>query len=480
LQRTDLTDPGKELAISGLTSDSRQVREGYLFAALPGSKTDGTKFIEDAITHGASIILAPEDVSLPDISGADVEIVRSPNPRQDFARIAAKFYKLQPETILAVTGTSGKTSTVSFVQQLWHLSGIKDCASLGTLGLRGPNMRKAGSLTTPDTQSLHAALADLAAVGIDHLAMEASSHGLDQYRLDGVRIKAAAYTNLSRDHLDYHKDMDDYFAAKARLFSEVMPNGSLAVINADDEYSSQMNDICRNAKHRIITFGEKADGLRLISREAKPGGQAIRFSYDGKEHEVMLPLAGDFQVMNALCALALVGGASGDMESIIPLLADLRGVPGRLQLIDGHPKGAVYVDYAHKPAALETILKTLRPHTTGRLVCVFGCGGNRDQGKRALMGQIADELADTVIVTDDNPRYEDAATIRQQILQAAPGAREIADRAEAIRTAVKEAGEGDVIVIAGKGHEEGQIIEEKVYPFNDAEEVKKAIEGVKK
>lgn len=471
----DLLNSEKDLPVNGVTSDSRQVKKNYLFAALPGSKLEGSKFIADAIDHGASIILADENAKLPE-GVSDVVLIKDKNPRQAFAKLAAKFYKLQPEHIVAVTGTSGKTSTVSFIQQLWHLSGNVKCASLGTLGVRGPGIRRYGSLTTPDTQSLHAELADLAAVGINHLAMEASSHGLDQFRLDGVLIDAAGFTNLSRDHLDYHASMDDYFMAKARLFSEVMQPNGVAVINADDEYGQRLIKISKDAGHTVMTFGVTGDDLKLLNRVPRPDGQDISIEVLGKKYDLTLPLVGEFQVMNALCALGLVMAKDKIAENYIHHLENLRGVPGRLQLVPGHKKGAVYVDYAHKPAALEAVLKTLRPHTEGRLVCVFGCGGNRDAGKRPLMGKIAGDLADKVIVTDDNPRYEDAATIRTQIMEVIPQATEIADRAEAIQKAVSELQEGDVLVVAGKGHEQGQIIADTVHVFDDVEEVKKAIE----
>lgn len=466
----------ENLPIDGITSDSRQARKGFLFAALPGNKTNGSEFIVDAIQHGADYILADKGYVLPHESEGRVTLISSDNTRQDFAKIAAKFYKLQPENIVAITGTSGKTSTASFVQQLWHLSGLENCASLGTLGIRGPKMRVAGKLTTPDTQSLHAALADLSAAGIDYLAMEASSHGLDQYRLDGVTVQAAAYTNLSRDHLDYHSDMDEYFEAKARLFSEAMQKHGRAILNADDEYFSKLEKICLDAGHEVFSFGYKGENIKILKRQAKPNGQEISFDLNGRKYEVMLPLVGDFQVMNALCAMALVMPYFDNGDKVIENLSKLRGVPGRLQLIEGHPKGAVYVDYAHKPAALETILTTLKEHTKNNLVCVFGCGGNRDKGKRALMGEIAERLSDKVIVTDDNPRYEEASKIRKEILSSAPNATEIAERKEAIRKSVLDLNDGDVLVIAGKGHEEGQIIGDEIHPFNDADVVRDIIQ----
>lgn len=463
-------------ALKGVTSDSRQVRAGFLFAALPGAKTDGSGYIDDAIAHGATHVLLRDDASIEEQEG--VTYLRVKNPRKIFTQIVAKFFKLQPENTIAVTGTSGKTSTVTFVQQIWHLSGLSKCASLGTLGVRGPGMMKQGRLTTPDAEQLHAELADLAAVGIQHLAMEASSHGLDQFRLDGVKVKAAAFTNLSRDHLDYHENMDEYFDAKSRLFSEVMPQGGKAILNADDEYYPKLQEICKENNHDVISFGKEGDAIKINSITPLPQGQNVSFSVKSEVYDVTLPLVGEFQVMNALCALGLVLSLDFDPAKYSATLEKLRGVPGRLQLVGGHPKAAVYVDYAHKPAALETVLKTLRPHTAGQLVCVFGCGGNRDPGKRLMMGKIATDLADKVIVTDDNPRYEDGAEIRKQILSAAPNAIEIADRALAIVKSIEELEEGDVLVIAGKGHEKGQIIGEKVLPFDDLEEAKKAIEKV--
>lgn len=467
------------MPVKGVTSDSRQVRKGFLFAALVGVKADGAQFIGDAIRNGASHILVKQGTKIPDHDG-DITVIEAENVRQAFAQIAAKFYKIQPDNIVAVTGTSGKTSTVSFAQQIWHLSGIKQCASLGTLGVRGPGLRRYGGLTTPDSETLHAELADLAAVGIHHLAMEASSHGLDQYRLDGVKVKAAGFTNLSRDHLDYHETMDDYFMAKARLFTELLQDGGTAVINADDEYGQKLIKICQDKNIKILTYGEKGEDLKLIKRTPKPHGQDIECEILGQAYSIALPLVGEFQIMNALCALGLVLSQNCAPEKYVGTLNNLRGVPGRLQLVEGHPKGAVYVDYAHKPGALEMVLNTLRPHTQNNLICVFGCGGNRDEGKRVLMGEIANTLADKVVVTDDNPRYEDPAKIRAQILEAVPKAIEIPDRAIAIQKTVQQLEEGDVLVIAGKGHEQGQIVEEEIYPFDDVEEVQKAINQLKK
>lgn len=457
--------------ITGITADSRVVKRGYLFAAIPGSKGDGRSYIEDAIMHGASVILAPRGTVLPD-DAEDVVLITDDNPRRKFAQMAAAFYAQQPDTIVAVTGTSGKTSTVSFTQQLWHLTGIKNCASLGTLGTRGPNIRKYGGMTTPDAQALMAELADLAASGITHLAMEASSHGIDQYRLDGVTLKAAAFTNLSRDHLDYHHDMEHYFESKTRLFTELLPPDGVAVVPVDDAWGKKLLPLITQ---QMITIG---GDIAVDKIEAVPHGQLLTLSVLGKKHDIELPLVGDFQVRNAMIALGLAIATGVDAGKATAQLEHLRKIEGRLQLIEGHKAGAaVYVDYAHKPAALETILKTLRPHTQGRLICVFGCGGDRDPGKRPMMGRIASDLADVVIVTDDNPRSENAAEIRKQILAEAPGAKETGDRRKAIQEAISMAKDGDVVLIAGKGHETGQIIADKTEPFDDAEESKKAIEG---
>jgi UDP-N-acetylmuramoyl-L-alanyl-D-glutamate--2,6-diaminopimelate ligase len=478
LHLSTLIKAPRDAEITGVTADSRQVRPGYLFVAVPGNKTHGADYIADAIMHGASAVLAGMDVKLP--AGSDVILINHENPRLALAKIATSFYKLQPDVIVAVTGTSGKTSTVAFTQQLWTLYGISQCASLGTLGIRGPNLRQSGSLTTPDTVSLHATLADLAAAGISHLAMEASSHGLDQYRLDGVRVTAAGYTNLSRDHLDYHKDMDEYFEAKARLFSEVLERSGIAVLNADDEYFDRLANICRKSGHKIMSYGARGENIRLLERTLCPIGQSVKLYVMGQEYDVTIPLVGEFQVMNALCALGLVLAGDGEPSSVVPLLSKLRGVSGRLEQVHGHPQGAaIYVDYAHKPAAVEAVLNTLRPHTEGRLFCLLGCGGNRDAGKRPIMGRIAAGLADVVIITDDNPRHEDPALIREAMMEGAPDAKEISGRREAIRWAISELREGDVLVIAGKGHEQGQIIGDRVEPFDDIEEAQEAIEIMK-
>lgn len=477
MRLSQLIETDINVDVTGVTADSRLVKKGNVFVAIPGSKANGNQFIADAIMHGARVIVAEEGADLPE--GSEAQILIVPNARLALAQIAAHYYGRQPQVIAAVTGTSGKTSTVTFTQQLWELSGIAQSASIGTLGVRGPGLVRSGSLTTPDTVSLHAELSDLASVGITHLAMEASSHGLDQYRLDAVNISIAAYTNLSRDHLDYHSDMDEYFAAKMRLFANVMKHG-IAVLNADDDYFEKVSAICAKAGHRTVTYGEEGSDIKILSRTAEPMGQRLKLSVYGKEFELTLPLVGKFQVLNALCALGIVIAEDAEVDVVVPLLSRLQGVPGRLQLVSGHPKNAaVYVDYAHKPAALEAVLATLRPHTKGRLVCLVGCGGDRDAGKRPVMGRIATGLSDLVIITDDNPRSEDPAEIRSAMMEGAPDATEIGDRRKAIEYAIEELEEGDVLVIAGKGHEQGQIIADRVEPFDDVKIAKETIEKLK-
>lgn len=462
--------------IVGITADSRKVRRGWLFAALPGAKADGAQYIVDAVSNGAAAIVGLPDLRVP----PGIAFITDSNPRRAVSLMAARFYARQPEMIAAVTGTNGKTSTAHFTQQLWEASGHKS-ASLGTLGVRGAGLDKAGSLTTPDPVALHEEMAGLAAAGVTHLAMEASSHGLHQYRLDGVRMKAAGYTNLSRDHLDYHGTMEDYFTAKARLFSDILPQDGAAVLNADVPEYAELRGLCAERGMRVCGYGRGGDGIKLLHRTALPHGQELMIETGGRKYDLTLPLVGPFMAMNALCALGLAAeGAFENMERYVMALANLRGAPGRLQLVTGHPAGAaVYVDYAHTPDALENILAALRPHTAGRLVCLVGCGGDRDPGKRPIMGGIAARLADIAIITDDNPRSEEPAKIRAAMMAAAPGAKEIGGRREAIRWAMAQLHEGDVLVLAGKGHEQGQIIGSRVEPFDDIDEARKAIEQIK-
>lgn len=464
--------------IEGLTEDSRRVEEGWLFAAFPGAKADGRRFVEDAVRHGAVAVLSDRKIAIP--PGMEVALIESDNPRRALAHMAAKFYNRQPETVVAVTGTNGKTSTAWFTQQLWESLGIR-AASLGTLGIRGLEIEalrnaRLTSMTTPDMVSLMATLADIGASGVNHLAMEASSHGLSQYRLDGVEVRAAAFTNLTRDHLDYHPDMDDYFAAKARLFSEVLADSGTAVLNADIPEYAALKKICDGRAVRVIDYGRKAQALTLVERAAEAKGQALVIAWQGRNYNVILPLVGEFMVMNALAALGLVlADMPGRIGDLVAALGTLKGAPGRLQSVPGHPRGAVYVDYAHTPDALENILKSLRPHTQGRLFCVVGCGGDRDPGKRPIMGRLAATLADIAVITDDNPRSEDPAGIRAAMMRDAPGAKEIGDRRTAIQWAVNNLDKGDILVIAGKGHEQGQIVAGRVEHFDDVEEAERAI-----
>ncbi|AHB49631.1 UDP-N-acetylmuramoylalanyl-D-glutamate--2,6-diaminopimelate ligase [Hyphomicrobium nitrativorans NL23] len=452
------------IAVTSLTADSRRVEPGALFAALSGAKADGTAFIADAVEKGAVAILTSETADVPD--GLSVPVLRARDPRRALALIAARFFERQPETIVAVTGTSGKTSVAEFTRQLFAAAGRR-AASLGTIGVVKPDGATYGSLTTPDPVTLHATLAALAGEGITHLAFEASSHGLDQYRLDGVRVSAAAFTNLGRDHLDYHPTTEAYLAAKLRLFEELLPLGAPAVVNVDAAGAETVIQAARLRGHRIVSVGTAGETLRLAALDRDGFAQVMTLVYDGRTYEARLPLIGTYQVANALVALGLVLAMGEDPAVVVPALAGLKGVRGRLDIV-GEKNGALaVVDYAHKPEALEAALAGLRPFATGRLICVFGCGGDRDRGKRPIMGAIATSNADIVIVTDDNPRTEDPAAIRAEILAAAPGAREIGDRAEAIRAAVALLQPGDVLVVAGKGHETGQIVGQTVIPFSD-------------
>ncbi len=464
------------LDIAGITADSREVAPGDVFAALPGAKADGRTFIADAVERGAVAVLAPPGTPWP--PGVPPRpLIIDAEPRRLLAQIAASIAGPQPRTVVAVTGTNGKTSTVEFLRQLWVAAGHK-AASLGTLGLIAPGFAPGPGLTTPDPVSLAESLAGLARSGIQRAAMEASSHGLDQFRLDGVRLAAAAFTNLTRDHLDYHGTLEAYRAAKLRLFADLLPAGAPIVAHADMDPATlaALSEIA-DRRHLVLrTVGEAGGHLRLLRVVPLPDGQAITLAVDGRQQEVRLNLPGRFQVDNALVAAALaevLGDA--DVLSRLPLLT---GVRGRMELAVRLPNGAAaYVDYAHTPDALERLLTALRPHTTGRLVVVFGAGGDRDRGKRPLMGRAAARLADVAIVTDDNPRSEDPAAIRSAIRAACPDAMEVGDRAKAIETALNLLGPGDVLAIAGKGHEQGQTIGGSVIPFDDVTVVRRLAEG---
>ncbi len=476
-----LLDPGVRLEGAGhldpdilaLTADSREVRAGSLFAALAGSRVDGRNFIEAALERGAVAVLGD-----PSLAGKaiGVPLILDPEPRRRLSLMAARFSGRQPERVVAVTGTSGKTSVASLVRQIWSVLGHV-AGTLGTLGLHTPGRTIDGGLTTPDPVRLHALLREIAEDGVDHLAIEASSHGLDQHRLDGIQIQAAAFTNLSHDHLDYHQSFEAYLAAKARLFGELLPDDGVAVLNVDIPQFDHLKSICERRRFDVIDFGREASALRLLDQDEAPDGQRLRIAYKDHVHEVTTPLIGNFQAANLLAAIGLVlADPAENAEAVFGAAAGVKGVPGRLQLIGHHPSGApVFVDYAHKPDALEKVLTTLRPYVRGRLFVVFGCGGDRDIEKRPLMGKIAVERADKVFITDDNPRSEEPATIRRQILEAAPSAIDVADRAEAIHLAVSMLDVGDVLVVAGKGHETGQIVGDDVLPFDDADVVGAAL-----
>jgi UDP-N-acetylmuramoyl-L-alanyl-D-glutamate--2,6-diaminopimelate ligase len=465
--------PGSaSIDVAGLTADSRQVRRGYLFVAVAGSKADGARFISDAVAKGAVAVLAGEATDT--ASAGSVPVLRANEPRRALALMAARFYGAQPETVVAVTGTSGKTSVADFTRQIFAALGHR-AASLGTIGVVKPDGSVYGSLTTPDPVSLHKTLADLAAEGVTHLAFEASSHGLDQHRLDGVRLKAAAFTNLGRDHLDYHPTIEAYLAAKLRLFTELLPKDATAVVNTDVAGGAEVVAATQAAGRRIFTVGRTGEGLKLERLVREGFAQRMSVAHEGRTFDVRLPLLGEYQAANALVAAGLAIAAGEAAGRVLPALQGLVGVMGRLEIVGEARGGLAVVDYAHKPEALAAVLEALRPFATGRLICVMGCGGDRDKGKRPLMGAIAVEKSDIVIVTDDNPRSERPEAIRAEILAAAPGAREIGDRAEAIRAGVAMLGDGDVLVVAGKGHESGQIVGDKVLPFSDHDEVLKAL-----
>ena len=472
LLRRDLAaDP----MITGVTADSRKVAPGSLFVALPGSAADGRAFIPQALSQGAAAVLAPADTD----AGLAPVLVTSGDVRRAYAIAARGFYGSQPATCVAVTGTNGKTSVAAFCRQIWASLGLH-AASMGTLGVLAQtgnlNRELTGpGLTSPDAADAARMLADLAESGVTHLALEASSHGIDQRRLDGVTLQAAAFTNLSQDHLDYHGDMVAYRDAKLRLFETLLPRGRTAVLNADSDAYSSFAAASIMSGLGIMGVGERGRDLSLIARQATPGGQRLTIDVRGDIHEVLLPLAGAFQASNALVAAGLCIAAGETPERVLAGLEKITGAQGRLQRIQDAGRGEVYVDYAHTPDGLETVLKALRPHATGRLIVVFGAGGDRDKAKRPLMGEIASRLADIAIVTDDNPRSEDPVAIRKAVRAGCPTAREIGDRRAAIREAIEMMGDGDVVVIAGKGHEQGQIVGGITHPFDDATEAAEAL-----
>jgi UDP-N-acetylmuramoyl-L-alanyl-D-glutamate--2,6-diaminopimelate ligase len=463
------------LPVSAVTADSRKAGPGSLFVAVAGVKADGRLFAAKAASAGAVAVVGegarPADLpaGTPWIAVADA--------RRALALAAAGLHPRQPETVVAVTGTAGKSSVADFVRQILARIG-RESASLGTVGIVTNQGAQYGSLTTPDPVTLHETLARLADQGITDLAMEASSHGIEQRRLDGVRLAAAAFTNLGRDHLDYHADIESYLEAKLRLFTTLLPEGCPAIVNADGAYADRVAAVAQAAGRPVRTTGRAGRAIRLAAAATEGFAQALDLDGAYGQHRVRLPLVGAFQVENALVAAGLVlatPAGLADPDGVFAALEHLTGVPGRMERIGEARGGLCLVDYAHKPEALESVLTALRPFAAGRLVCVFGCGGDRDRGKRPLMGAIAARLADTVIVTDDNPRSEAPDAIRAAILAAAPGAIEIGDRAEAIRAAVRGLGPGDVLVVAGKGHETGQIVGDRTLPFSDHAVLRAAI-----
>ena len=452
--------------VTGFAIDHRKVAPGTVFGAFQGTVANGEDFIDAAIAAGAIAVVAR-----PEARVAGAAHFAHPQPRRAFARLAAQFFRPVPATVVAVTGTNGKTSTVEMTRQIWRICGYR-AASIGTLGVTTPDESVSTGLTTPDIVTFLSNMTGLAREGVTHVAYEASSHGLSQYRNEGLPVVAGAFTNLSRDHLDYHADMDGYFAAKMRLFSEVVDEGGAAVVWADDAWSERAMAAARARSLSIFSVGEAGESIRLLSRTPGQLGQDLEIEHDGRRRKVALPLIGAYQAANALVAagLALVTGA--DADKVFDALARLQPVRGRLERAVIAASGApVYVDYAHTPDALAAAIAALRPHVAGRLITVFGAGGDRDVGKRAQMGEVAVAHSELVIVTDDNPRGEDPAAIRLQVLAGATGAREVADRREAIRAAIAESREGDIVLVAGKGHEQGQIVGSgesvRVLPFDD-------------
>jgi UDP-N-acetylmuramoyl-L-alanyl-D-glutamate--2,6-diaminopimelate ligase len=470
-----------DVTVTGFAIDHRKVAPGNLFGAFQGAVVNGEEFIPAAVSGGAVAVVARPEAR---VEGA-VHLA-DPNPRRAFARLAAQFFRPVPETIVAVTGTNGKTSTVEMTRQIWRMCGER-AASIGTLGVTTPDESVSTGLTTPDIVTFLSNMVGLAREGVTHVAYEASSHGLSQYRNEGLPVAAGAFTNLSRDHLDYHADMEDYFAAKMRLFSEVVDQDGAAVIWADDEWSGRVIQVVRERSLRLVTIGEYGDDIRLLTCDPGQLGQELQIEIGGEKRTIMLPLIGAYQVANALTAAGLVLATGGDPARIVDALGRLQPVRGRLERAAITASGApVYVDYAHTPDAIGAAIEALRPHVGGRLITVFGAGGDRDKGKRVPMGQVAAEASDLVIVTDDNPRGEDPAAIRAAVMEGAgPRAREIGDRRAAIAAAIAEARGEDIVLIAGKGHEQGQIVGAgeamRVLPFDDVAVAREcaAAEGAK-
>lgn len=470
LPEAHLPSETARIAIAGLTADSRVVEPGFLFAALPGVKADGMNFARAAVEKGAAAIVTESEPN----EEFGIPVIRVPDARSALAKIAARFYPRQPKIIAAVTGTNGKTSVASFLRQIWAALDYP-AASLGTVGLVSPKGEEYSNLTTPDPIALHRIIDRLTGEGVTHLALEASSHGLDQHRLDGLKLSAGGFTNITRDHLDYHRSFDDYRTAKLKLFSEVLPDRAGAVISADSEGAEAFIAAARARGLKLLTVGAKGADIHLFASERAGFSQKLHLRYGDEDYRLTLPLAGAFQVENALVAAGLAIVTGGKPDKVFSALENLKGASGRLEHVGERDGATVIVDYAHTPDALANALSALRPYARGRLIALFGAGGDRDPGKRPLMGAVAHDKADSVIVTDDNPRSEEPAAIRRQILAAAPGAREIGDRGEAIATAVKELKSGDVLLVAGKGHETGQIVKDRILPFSDHEAIRAAL-----
>ncbi len=469
MKLAELTGGDEQDIVTGFAIDHRKIAPGTVFGAFRGVRFNGEDFIAEAVARGAIAVVARPEVT---VEGA--AHIATDHPRTEFARIAARFYAPFPETSVAVTGTNGKTSTVEMVRQLWRMAG-HHAASIGTLGVTTAGEMVSTGLTTPDVVTFLSNVAGLAREGVTHLAFEASSHGLSQYRTEGLPVRAAAFTNLSRDHLDYHKDMADYFTAKLRLFADVLDPGGTTVVWADDPHSERVIDIARMRGNRIMTVGEHGDTIRLVSRAPTLLDQKLEIAFGGEEYRVGLPLIGGYQAANALIAAGLVIATGGDPAQTFANLARLQPVRGRLERAAISKAGApVYVDYAHTPDAIEAAIAALKPHAAGRLILVFGAGGDRDPGKREPMGMAAVAGADLVIVTDDNPRGEDAASIRREVMKGSPQATEIGDRRAAIEAAIAAAGPEDIVLIAGKGHEQGQIVGDMVLPFDDVSVAREA------
>ena len=464
-----------ETEILGMTADSRKVEPGFLFAALKGSVQDGSQFAAMAIQKGAAAILSDGSA---DAGG--LPHVIADEPRRALALAAKRFHAAQPEFVVAVTGTNGKSSTVDFARQIWSRAGLK-AASMGTLGAIGPSGKIDVGHTTPDPVTIHETLSMLAGQGVTHCAMEASSHGLEQHRLDGVDLSAVGFLNFTQDHLDYHGSMEEYLKSKLRLFASLAPKGIPAIVNADSPQRDDFEAAAKSAGLKVVSFGWRGEDLWIDELMPKQAGQSL-FLYwrDVEQKPVELPLIGEFQALNALAAAAICLSLGMEFPAVADGLANLKPVKGRLEFVGKTETGAaVFVDYAHTPDGLDVLLRAVRPHTAGRLKVIFGCGGDRDAKKRPLMGEIASRQADDVIVTDDNPRSEDPSTIRAAVLAGAKGAREIGDRGEAIRTVIGELRKGDTLVIAGKGHETGQIVGKTVLPFSDQDEAQAALTGAR-